>query len=466
VTNMGELFNEASSFNQDIGGWDTSSVTNMYAMFYEASSFNKDIGSWDTSQVTDVAYMFYQASSFNQDIGGWNTSSVRKMKGMFFRASSFNQSIGSWDTSQVTNMYALFAYAYVFNQPIGGWDTSSVTNMYAMFYEASSFNKDIGSWNTSSVRKMKGMFYKASSFNQPIGNWDTSQVTDMVYMFERAYSFNQPIGSWDTSQVTGMHTMFAGCQNLRQDLSSLNLHNVRHSSHMFDRVPLDTIRTISRPDIREAFIRSHGRTQWTTDTLPSDNTLSFRTTIKDDNLQLSSYPYYDYYATRTLDFTHDNGNFVVSHTACGECGRAYALLQTTVVPNGNLSFSVEGASSGVYIHAMNQSLLEPVLLSADDKATHYYYEQNVDLDLTQSYYKDHEFVMVSWLIKFEVSDTKTIAVGNISYSGRGAYHMECYKVCSESDELTGYTEDELGVHVYDAGCCENADNLVTFQMTA
>jgi surface protein len=109
VTNMNNLFGGNSSFNSDIGFWDTSNVTDISAMFSGAKSFNKDINNWDVSKVIYMDNTFKDARSFNKPLNKWNTSSVTAMYNMFLRATEFNQPIGSWDTSSVTSMQTMFS---------------------------------------------------------------------------------------------------------------------------------------------------------------------------------------------------------------------------------------------------------------------------------------------------------------------------------------------------------------------
>lgn len=69
----------------------------MSALFQNATTFNADIGAWDTSKVVNMEYMFSGATSFNQNITGWNLTSITIMKKMFEKAINFNHNVGNWD---------------------------------------------------------------------------------------------------------------------------------------------------------------------------------------------------------------------------------------------------------------------------------------------------------------------------------------------------------------------------------
>ena len=60
-----------------------SNVTFMASMFEGATSFNYDIGNWDTSNVVNMNYMFRDAISFDQDLSSWNIENVNSAIGMF-----------------------------------------------------------------------------------------------------------------------------------------------------------------------------------------------------------------------------------------------------------------------------------------------------------------------------------------------------------------------------------------------
>lgn len=135
------------------------------------------------SNIIYIGDLFSNATNFNQDISMWDVSNVTNMVGMFFQATSFNQDLNNWNVSNVTDMGSMFEYASAFDQPLNNWNVSNVTNMSFMFKGATSFNQDLSMWDVSNVTNMSGMFYNASAFNQDLSNWCVSNFPTMPTNF-------------------------------------------------------------------------------------------------------------------------------------------------------------------------------------------------------------------------------------------------------------------------------------------
>lgn len=209
VTETANLFQNNSTFNDDISSWDMSGVWNMMRMFDGASSFNQNINSWDVSGVYYFTDIFRGATAFNQPLDQWDMSSALWTNGMFSGASAFNQPIGTWNFEILENCSFMFYQASSFDQDISNWNMSTVQYMQYMFEGANVFNQPLNSWDVSNVQNMGSMFALTEAFNQPLDNWDVSSVTSVTYMFYLATAFNQDISSWCVPGIPPQDILFA-----------------------------------------------------------------------------------------------------------------------------------------------------------------------------------------------------------------------------------------------------------------
>ncbi len=112
VTNLSNLFEDVTGFNQSLDNWDVSNVTNMGFMFDGATSFNQPLDSWDVSKLENFDYMFRDAASFNQSLGAWNLANFVGSVGVFFQSGvsceNYSYTLYGWATNPNTKADAIF----------------------------------------------------------------------------------------------------------------------------------------------------------------------------------------------------------------------------------------------------------------------------------------------------------------------------------------------------------------------
>jgi surface protein len=203
----------------------TTNCERMFDECYSITTVNR-MNEWDVSNVTNMGLMFSNTTSFNQNLSDWNVGNVTIMYFMFNNSlfnNGGNSGINNWNTSKVTTIWYMFRYAY-FNQPIGNWNMSNCTDMEGAFTAAWNFNQYIGDWNTSKVTRMSLMFASDGvnnnlPYNQNMGNWNISAVTTFTnFMFGKSSAnfspnnFSNTLCGWANTAPSNLSINFGSAR--------------------------------------------------------------------------------------------------------------------------------------------------------------------------------------------------------------------------------------------------------------
>jgi surface protein len=294
VFDVGYLFYNASSFNQDISTWDMSNVTWMAQMFSGATSFDQDISNWNISKVSIMINMFHNAGlsveNYDRLLIGWPKQSLKNnvtfsggnskySAGAASEAREYLKSNYNWSISdaglyvptthpgqmvlEVNTHYGLdYTIGLVGNTDVvidwGDGSQSRYTSPGFKYHcfpapdfytitisgNLDGFTHDTrlypGAQLLTEVKLMDQMpnkslsyaFYDATHLVK-VPDMLPSTITDISYAFHNAKSFNQDLGTWDVSNVTNLAGLFSGAASFNAVIGTWDTQKVTLMNDMF-----------------------------------------------------------------------------------------------------------------------------------------------------------------------------------------------------------------------------------------
>jgi surface protein len=252
ATNMASMFSLATQFNNggspDIQNWTAPLCTNFSSMFASASNFNQPLPNLvNTSGVSGCVMnsMFQNASVFNQNIGGWDVSKVTNMSSMFqvatASATAFNNgestSIQNWYAPLCTRFNSMFQTAAKFNQPLTNLiDTSSVASCQttSMFLNAFVFNNgDVTTVPTITPSSCSFNTTAPFTFSCPGASLLSNlAVGDVLYIITNLVSSFQVGNFLCVVSTVPNNTTFTITRSLRVNIAAGSIFNISKISNI------------------------------------------------------------------------------------------------------------------------------------------------------------------------------------------------------------------------------------------
>jgi surface protein len=277
-TSLANCFAQCTSFNSDIGGWNTSSVTNMDSMFQDATAFNQQIsysGSgpvWNTAAVTTMDYMFNGAAAFNNSQGydpstatrplGWIITNVQQPIQYFLDNSLLNPVLpsnavdieGNLIVFTAANNDLVYSFDYSGTADVLTYipiyntgnisvvsNYSTVGNTYTVSVSLLSYTDSSDGFSFATPGTPPGTatkeWYSVNTQNLAILQFGTIPLSRAGSQFSFLGSplqvSIQSVLPPNTISGTSLEECFAGCNTFNSDISGWNTVNVINMSKMF-----------------------------------------------------------------------------------------------------------------------------------------------------------------------------------------------------------------------------------------
>lgn len=463
-------------FNQNIGtkllntntyykyvAWDTLNVTNMEKMFYYADLFNQNISGWNLSSIQQIKSILYGAVSFNFDVMNWDIDTSILPDNSIIQINSDNLSLiiimsnyNVWNmftNAKISSDYVNLFSIWYLNEYIDS-DGNFVSENGGITYNKSEinlisgwtptnvfFSKDLpspivdypyGYTNNNSI-KLRLPYINDSQlsssnlhtitvkiFNKP--NIDKTYVfelndltydgTDDSFSFQidngeyisetvlveytmidntnnvlksawniNLYDFKIDIFKWNTSNVTNMESMFRNCGMFNSSIESWNMSSVTNVSSMFEGATIFNQNIVTKQENDNNYI------SW--DML---NVTNFENMFKDasnfnqniSNWNVSSGINFKQMFQNTNTFTYDIRNWDISQNI---------LLTNSLIQNNsnNTSLDTTIQTNSLY------NMFDNVLLSRNNLSRYgiILYNSGISVDSDGNYIYDNDTLNIS-----------------------------------------------------------------------